>query len=484
MTLIGKGGTICGMAPVKLLAALLAGALVQPAWAGRVPTISDHYEEPQERDWTRDPSKKHIPGLTAHLGDLIADRGPRQDDVPGVDHFVDGLQEALRKGSDVPRWKILQNAKDARDNLRDGYDELRKTLEPLLEARRILRDAGDILVPAVQGETDDAGRVKDSADSVKQGADGLETDPPEAKGPKADASASAGVKPRAKDLAPVGEKLAQAAKELEKAKPWSQRAKQRVEAVDQISKKAKQLEEEVVAALGQRRTRGTPEDLSPAFNSEKVILNANKWLKTAAKRVEKLIERLEKETAPDEGLGKLQALALAADGKIMAGKGAARRGAAKVTGAAAKIKGEIRPEWDAADALPEPEKDKAKREAVEKAVTEKTAADEAAKAASEAAEAADEAARAADAQLAKAAQQLKKLEDELGPEPGEDLPDLPELMLDAPAPKLDAKAKGKNGQNPKVRSKPLRYPKVLDDAPDRVIGEYGEGSYGRSKSLR
>ena len=64
------------------------------------------------------------------------------------------------------------------------------------------------------------------------------------------------------------------------------------------------------------------------------------------------------------------------------------------------------------------------------------------------------------------------------------MPDLPDLIIDAPEPKMDARAKGKNGQNPKVRSKPLRYPKVLDDAPDRVIGEYGEGSYGRSKSLR
>lgn len=467
-----------------LLSLGISALLAVPASAGRVPTISAQYEEPMERDWTRDPSKKHIPGLTAHLGDLIADRGPRQDDVPGVDHFIDGLQEALRKGSDVPRWKVLRNSKEGRDNLRDAYDELRKALEPLQEARRILREAGDVLVPAVQGEAEDAAKVKESADSVKQGADGLETDPPEAKGPKADASAAAGVKPRAKDLEPVAEKLALVAKELEKSKPWSQRVKLRVQAVDIVAKEAKKLEEEIVASLGQRRTRGVTEDLSPAFNSEKVLLNANKWLKEASKRLEKLLERLEKETTPAEGLGKLNTLAMAADGRIMAGRGAARRGAVKVTGAAAKIKDVIRPEWDAADALPEPEKDKAKREAVEKAVTVKTEADEAAKAATEAAEAADEAARAAEAQLSKVAQQMKKLEDELGPEPSEDLPDLPDLMLDAPEPKMDAKAKGRNGANPKVRSKPLRYPKVLDDAPDRVIGEYGEGDYGRSKSLR
>jgi hypothetical protein len=468
----------------RLLSLGISALLAVPAWAGRAPTIHDQYEEPMERDWTRDPSKRHIPGLTAHLGDLITDRGPRQDDVPGVDHFVDGLQEALRKGSDVPRWKVLRNAKEGRDNLRDAYDELRKALEPLMEARRILREAGDVLVPAVQGEVEDAAKVKESAHSVKQGADAIETDPPEAKGPKPDASAVASVKPRAKDLASVAEKLALVAKELEKAKPWSQRAKLRVQAVDIISKEAKKLEEEIVASLGQRRTRGTTEDLSPAFNSEKVLLNANKFLKEASKRVEKLIERLEGETAPDEGLGKLHALAMAADGKNMAGRAAARRGAAKVTGEAAKVKDVVRPEWDAADALPEPEKEKAKREAVEKAVAAKTAADEAAKAAVEAAEAAEAASRAADAQLSKAAQQLKKLEDELGPEPSEDLPDLPDLTLDAPEPKLDAKAKGRRGASPKVRSKPLRYPKVLDDAPDRVIGEYGEGDYGRSKSLR
>ena len=469
------------MAPRSLLALVLAGALVQPAFAGRVPKITDHYEEPMERDWTRDPSKKHIPGLTAHLGDLIADRGPRQDDVPGVDHFIDGLQEALRKGSDVPRWKVLKNSKEGRDNLKDAYDELRKALEPLMEARRILREAGDVLVPAISGETEDAGKVKEAADSVKQGAEGIETDPPDAKGPKPDVSATGAIKPRAKDLAPVAEQLEKAAKELEKAKPWSQRAKQRVDAVDRLAKKAKELEEEVAAALGQRRTRGTPEDLSLPFNSEKVILNANKWLKDASKRLEKLIELMEKETAPDAGLGKVNALALAGDGKVMAGKGAARRGGAKVTGEAAKIKEPIRPEWDAADALPEPEKTEAKRKAVEKAEASKQASDEAAKAASEAAQAAEDAARAAESELAKAGQKLKKIEDELGPEPSEDLPDLPELIVDAPEPKMDARAKGKNGQNPKVRSKPLRYPKVLDDAPDRVIGEYGEGSYGRGR---
>ncbi|MBI2362580.1 MAG: hypothetical protein HYV15_04275 [Elusimicrobia bacterium] len=182
---------------------------------------------------------------------------------------------------------------------------------------------------------------------------------------------------------------------------------------------------------------------------------------------------LEKQTAPDAGLGLVNAKASAADGKVMFGKSAAQRSAAKANGEAAKVREKHKPEWEAADQLEDPEKSKLKREAVEKATAAKAAADDAAEKANAAAEKAEEAAKEAADALSKAAEELKKLDDLLGPDGFGDLPDLPELLLDAPEPKDIGKKGGAAG--PKVNSKPLRYPKVLDDDASRIILEYGEG---------
>ncbi|MBI2362581.1 MAG: hypothetical protein HYV15_04280 [Elusimicrobia bacterium] len=213
----------------------MSAALAAPAAAAmrRAPVIHADMEEAQERDWTRDPSKKHLQGLTLHLGDLITDKNPSQDDVPGVDHFVDQLQETLKKGADAPRWRVLRNAKDARDQLRDGYDELRRAVEPLLEARKLLTGAGEVLIPAVDGEGEDAPKTREAADSVKRTAEGIEADSPQARGPDADASAVEPIKTREKDLAPVAEMLKQAGQQVKLAKPWALKAKGRTKTIDQ-----------------------------------------------------------------------------------------------------------------------------------------------------------------------------------------------------------------------------------------------------------
>ena len=463
------------MTPRPFFLLALGAVLAAPAGAAmrRAPVIQDDFEEARERDWTRDPDRKHLQALTLHLGDLITDKNPSKDDVPGVDHFVDALQDALKKGADAPRWRVLRNAKDARDQLRDGYDELRRTVEPLLEARRLLGEAGEIVVPAVQGETEDAPKTREAADSIKRSAQGFEPDPPEARGPDADAAAVEPIKERAKDLEPVGELLKRAGEKTKLAKPWALKAKGRTKTIDLFAQRAHDIDKEIAESLGQRRTAGLPREIDASFNAEKVIRNANKWLKEAAKRADKVIEILEKQTVPDGGLGKASAKALAADGKIMFAKAAAKRSAAKVNGEAAKVRGEHKPEWEAADQMEEPEKSRLKREAVDKATASKAAADDASQKAEEAAGKAEEAAKAAEDALSKAAQELKKLDELLGPDGFGDLPDLPELYLDAPEPKNIGKKGGAAG--PKIRSKPLRYPKVLDDDASRVILEYGEG---------
>ncbi|MBI5595618.1 MAG: hypothetical protein HY928_05950 [Elusimicrobia bacterium] len=465
------------MTPRPLCLFALSAALAAPAAAAmrRAPVIHADMPEAQDRDWTRDPANKHLQALTLHLGDLITDKNPSKDDVPGVDHFVDLLQEELKKGSDAPRWRVLRNAKDARDQLRDAYDELRRAVEPLLEARALLGDAGEILIPAVDGEGEDAPKTKEAADSVKRTAEGIEADSPKAQGPDADASAVEPIKPREKDLAPVGELLKQVGQKVKLAKPWAVKAKGRTKTVDQFAQRARDIDKEIADSLGQRRTAGLPRDIDPTFNAEKVIRNANKWLKEAAKRADAVIKVLEKQTVPDAGLGLVNAKAAAADGTIMFGKAAGLRSAAKANAEAAKVREKYRPEWEAADRLPDddPEKEKLKREAVEKATASKAAADDAAQKASDAADKAEEAAKQAADALSKAAEELKKLDELLGPDGFGDLPDLPELLLDAPEPKDIGKKGGAVG--PKVNSKPLRYPKVLDDDASRIMLEYGEG---------
>lgn len=445
-----------------------------------MPTIQPRDEEREDRDWKRDPERAHLPGLVGHLGDLITDQGPRENNVPGVDYFVNKLQDNLRKGSDTPRWRVLRNAKDARDQLRDGYDDMRKAIGPLLEARRIMRDAGEILLPAVAGEEADAGKTREAADSIKSAADPIETDPPGAKGPEADASAVQAIEPRDKDLEPVEEKLKeiQDKKLVEQARKWAEKAKARAKMVEMLGKEAEKIEKEIAEALGQRRTRGVANDISPEFTAKQVIDNANKWLAKAAALADKAVEAVEKLTAPDDGFGKVAKLAKTSDGRNMFAKTAAERSAKKVTGEAAKVKGPIRQEYDAADQMDEPEKTTKKKEAVDKAVESKAAADEAAAKAAAAAEKAEAAAKAAADKLEKVVKDVKKLEAMLGPEPADELPELPDLILDAPAPKPGPRAPS-TGSGPKqARSKGLKYPKVLDVEGAKVLGEYGEGAYG------
>lgn len=445
-----------------------------------MPTIQEQDEEREDRDWKRDPERDHLPGLVGHLGDLITDQGPRENNVPGVDYFVNKLQDTLKKGSDAPRWRVLRNAKDARDQLRDGYDEMRKAVEPLIEARKIMREAGEILLPAVQGEVEDAGKTKEAADSIKAAADPIETDPPDAKGPDADAAAVQPIEPRDKDLEPVSEKLKEIKdkKLVEEARKWAEKAKVRGKTVELMAKEAEKIEKEIAQALGQRRTRDVANDINPEFTAKQVIDNANKWLIKAQKLADKAVAAVEKLTKPDDGFGKVEKLAKASDKANMFAKISAERSAKKVDGEAKKVKGPIRQEWEAADQLEEPEKSAKKKEAVDKATESKTAADEAAAKAKEASEKAVKAAETADETLQKAVKEVKKLEKMLGPDPADDLPNLPDLMLDAPEPKPGPKAPSQHAGPKNVKSRGLKYPKVLDVEGARVLGEYGEGAYG------
>lgn len=455
----------------------LLTALALPAWAGRVPTIQDQYQEEMREPEIRDPNRRHLPALTNFLYSHITDQG--QQEVPSIDYYIKGLDEVLYKGSDRPRYEILKNAEKARNELRDGYDDLRKVIEPLREAHRLINEIGEILVPAVLGEVDDSGRIREAATSIKTAADPIETDPPKADGPDPDAQGVASIEPRKDDLEPIEEKLAEAAKRVKEAKPWAEKAKARAKTVELLGKKAKEMEEIVADQLGQGRTRGFKRDINLPFNSAKVIENTNKWLIMASKLALKAIEELEKQTTPDKGLGKVNKLAKASDGKNMFGKSADERSAQKVTAAIKAVGGQIKQEWEQADQMEEPQRTEKKREAVDKATQQKTGADDAAKRAEDAAEKAEEGARAANDELEKAVPGLKKLKDMLGPEPPEDqLTDIMDVLLRSPEPRPGPRAPTQGGGPKQAKSKGLKYPKVLDVEGSKVLDEYGEGEYG------
>ncbi|MFA5137882.1 MAG: hypothetical protein WC728_01525 [Elusimicrobiota bacterium] len=452
-----------------VLAISFVGLLADPSWsAPKPPPISGLREEEKDPDFTRDPAKKDLINLVIHLSDAITDKYVKENNVPGMDFFVDNLQAELRRnGNDSPRNDILNNAREARRELRDAYADLKKALLPLIAARDPLEEVDEELKKLLAKNGENLDKVREVSDKLKELVAQMRADPPDSPGEKVDPSLLKDVEGLSSYLEPLPEKLKQASKKIGEAKPWIDTAKHRVEALRRLGEKAGELDDTAMKHLSERRTRGLPADYSPDFTSRKVIENANDWLSKCVEKALKVHELMESLTEPGKGLDKTVSDMMEANAKTQAAKETALEQVPAADQEHQRIREDIRPAWQRAKTQEE------KQKQVRRAEQAKAKAEEASKKTEDSVKQAEEQYKKAKGSADKAAEDMKKLQELLGKEPADDLAEIEELFIDVPDPS-GPKDLGSRRNGKKTASKPLRWPKVLDDSPERVIQEYGE----------
>lgn len=460
-------------------AAAIIACLALPAAAGRaVPSIDDtRDEEKLPDDYNKDPNKRDLISRTLHFSELITDKNVKQENmVPSIDFFLDKLQEELRKnGNDAPRDNMLANASEARRNLKDGYMELKEGIDKLIEARDLLKEVDEELQPVMKMNEENLQAVRDAVQEMKDVVEGLQTDPPEAPKDKVETQNLQSVQDLAQYLEPLPEKIKKANEKIGEAKGRVESAKQYNQIVETFKQKAKDLDAAISKSLGDSRTRNQRRDVESPNSSERVIGNANDRFKAVVEKALKVVEFMEKLTETKKGLfDKAVADAQKSNAFVQQAKEKGLESAPKIEQEAQKIKGPIKKEYDAAAGDEEK-----KRAAVAKAEAAKGKAKEAFEQAEEPAKQAEEPFKQAKkgAEQAKAA--MDKLEKEmLGDRKKEDLAKLDDYTVNVKGPK-EPKQQGAQRSGAKVRSRGIKYPAVLDLGAQRVIGEYGEGSYSR-----
>lgn len=449
-----------------------------------VPEVtSSQYEKP-DPDTRREPAQKDLITLLKHVADLVTDKNTRKEEVSGVDFFMDRLQEKLAEnGSDVPRYGILMNARDGRDMLRQGYDDLRRAVEPMLEARDKLLEVQGTLEKV--NETNDryvqAERKTSDAMKATVGAMDAEAEPPESSGEDVDPSELHPIEDLGRDIEPLEKMVESAGDKVGRAKSWIQSVDQKVKMVRIFAETAKTLDEKAVDRLAERRTRREKDMIRREDSSHFVLKNSNEWLEKAFKKAKEIHELMEKLTKPQEGFKKASEKATAANEKTQPAKEIGLASAERVNASHQRIKGPIREQWAEMEQIQDPEqKEKRKAELKEEAAQAKEKAEKAQGKADEATQAAEKAAEESRKAFEEATEKLEKIVEKLGDGDPRDFAEIPEYSITAKRPQSGPGATAGRGEGGKrVRSKPLKYPKVLDENANKVISDtYGEQDYG------
>lgn len=320
--------------------------------------------------------------LVKHLHGRI--RG--EDGVPGLDRALGAADRryAAQGGADAVQKALLFNGKQARDGLREAYDELKEYAEKLGLAWGLQREADARLMAVLAKQADAAKRVKAAAVEARVIADGIVSAPPSSEGGDPDAGTLGSLEPQERELAETA-KMVELAKEaladLEGRLKGLEGVKQRVK---RHAERAGLLDQGSGAALSASLTgKGGKAE---AGTSKEIIADALSTLEKAMKLGEKSRQLM---GAVVEKVARGAEKAAEAEKSILEAKGEAEAALAKAYAAHREVSDKVRPEWQAAE-------DEAAKAVLEARAAElKTAAAEpAAKAATRAKEASAEAAAA------------------------------------------------------------------------------------------
>ncbi|PCI38318.1 MAG: hypothetical protein COB53_04940 [Elusimicrobia bacterium] len=470
---------------------LLAGLLAAPVWAGPrqtsdntgtshinyqqqrlnyIPGITSDKREQDDPDFTGDPDREDLITMIGHVADLIADRNIPQDSLPGVDLFMDNLQEEMELGSDIPRYKILRNANDARKVLVDGYDALRHGLVPMIVAHEKLKAVEKGLKPIIKKNiSEDVPAIKEAAETLKPPVSAMQPDPPTAPGPPANAAAVKPISDQNKEIKPLKPHLEAAKEKLKEAKKFISIAEAIVPTLKQYSKKAGDLEKDSQDRLAKSRTSAGTRYVGRQGLSRKVLENAQKWMKKTVKKAKAVHKEMEALTSPKEGYPKTLGAAEKASAAAMAAKQGIEAAAQGINQKQTQIKGPIRSAWERAKDESE------KQQQVQKATEQKSQAEEAEQKGSKTAEKAKKASDKSKAAAKKTTEKLKKLRDKFGnPADADRLSDLPPMGIRVAQPKAVAPTGGRSISR-NVKSRKLSYPQDLSrNTADVICDTYGE----------
>jgi len=436
-----------------------------------VPGVYTDKREEDDPDFTRDPDRDDLISLVKHVADLIADRNLPQDSLPGMDLFMDNLQEEMKDGTDLPRYEILMNADSARGVMAAGYDELRFGLVPMIVAYEKLKTIDKGLKPVVQKNTaEDAPAIEEASQTLKPAAQAIQTDPPSAQGAPADASAVKKIQDQSRDLKPLKPLSEQAKEKLKDAKQRIAAVEALVPVLEQYGQKAGDLENKSQNSLADSRTSGGTRDVGRQMTSKKVIENAAKWMKKAVEKAKKVHKELEELAEPKEGLPKALGAAEAASAAAMGAKEALEQSEQAINQSMKQVDGPIHAAWEAA------QEESEKQKQVAKAQEEKDKAEKSAESGEKAAQKAKKASADLKKASKKTADKLAKLREKFGnPDDADQLSNLPPMPIRVEQPKAVEPTGGRYRSNQNTRSKKLTYPRDLSrNVADVICDNYGE----------
>jgi hypothetical protein len=466
-----------------LFASVSADAARRPS--RYVPGVAPGDEREQDPDRQRDPKKRDLHHYILHLQDLITDRDVKHERVHGLEYFMERLQLRLKKhGTDKPRWDILLNAHEAWEILRQGRDAMREAYLPLFTAQSILLEVYGTLDETVTAQEAGAQISATASEEMQTVIDGIISDaePPQSAGPEAQTADLHSIEEMEPYLTPLEERIEEASRKLQLARTRIATARQLVYIVNTFAERATDLDAEAVDSLATSRTARTTRSVWNDDSSHVHIDRTNRWLEQSAKRAKKIHKKMQAYVKPGDGkLRKAVADALAADASLLGTKQAGLEGGEVVNGAHRVISRDIRAAWQEMQQMPEgPIKEARKSKLKEQA--EKT---------QEQAAGANGGVQQANALAAQAVQKsitskdlagkdLRKIYKLLGEGDPEEHTDIVDYDIYVEPPKNTPRLAGsKTKRQKKIRSKPLKYPKVLNDDPNNVIrDQYGEGDIG------
>lgn len=398
--------------------------------------------------------KKSVPDALISMGiqvqDLIVEEEGRENKIPGLDYFIDRLQAGIRRtGNDVPRNDILENAAQARTELKDSYNGLKEALAFLIEARDLLIDVHGILRPAQRKNQENYLRVKEVQLKMHESVEGMATEPPDSKNLKNDPSGLYQLEDQAYVLAPLPERIQQAAGKAEQAKTYLAAVRTMHGRVEILKRKAAELDAAAYERLSDRKTVAGSEDVPSNSRSEMVIANVNKRLKETADKAEAAARMLEDLSRQGEGMDKAVSDAQQANTRILAARDQAVQSAPKIEKEDGRIFSEFKPPYpgaaeEAKKALAA-EADRSKKRAL-CACKAMHAADDEAKSASDASK----------ESLRQAQAGLKKIVQAVGDRSKDELTDIAsDVRIDVPAPRRGLSGGRRSAPDPMKKSKPV-----------------------------
>ncbi|MBI5243172.1 MAG: hypothetical protein HY922_05720 [Elusimicrobia bacterium] len=428
---------------------LFAVLFTASASAREVPLLIAPQQEEEDPD-----VKKGAPDALISMGmqvqDLIVEDEGRENKVAGLDFFIERLQEGIRRtGNDAPRNDILENAARARAELKDSYNGLKEALTFLAEARDILVDVHGILQPAQRKNIENLLRVKEVAVKMHESLTGMETEPPNSKNLKNDPSSLYQLEDQAYVLAPLPERIQQAAGKAAQAKTYLTALRTMHGRVEDLRRKAAELDAAAYERLSERKTVQHSDGVPSDSRSEMVIANVNKRLKETVDKAEAVAQMLEDLSRQGLGMDKAVSDAQQANARIMAARDQAVQSAPGIEKEDGRIFSEFKPPYPSAA-------EETKKALAAEAERSKKRAQCACRAMHRADSEAQSASESAKESLQQAKAGLQKVVQAVGDRSKDELTAIAsDVRIDVPAPRQGLSAGRRSAADPMQKSKPV-----------------------------